>query len=213
MSATNRGTKRKPYDFYETPAWCTEKLLPYLPHPIGKRLKILEPTAGKGAIIKVLRQRYNYMHFILGNELDANNLPDLEASGVSTIRSGNIFDFTNIEPEQNKTIRTPMQMPRACPPKFDLIIGNPPYSLAQECIQHCLKHWLGYNGQLIFLLRINFLGSKKRHTFWQNHPPAKLYVLSKRPSFTGKGTDATEYAWFVWQKQNGRLNQQNIHVL
>jgi len=27
-----------------------------------------------------------------------------------------------------------------------------------------------------------------------------MFVLSKRPSFTGKGTDATDYAWFVWDK-------------
>ena len=25
-------------------------------------------------------------------------------------------------------------------------------------------------------------------------------MFSKRPSFTGAGTDATDYAWFVWDK-------------
>ena len=30
--------------------------------------------------------------------------------------------------------------------------------------------------------------------------PTALHVLSKRPSFTGKGTDATDYAWYVWDK-------------
>ena len=48
------------------------------------------------------------------------------------------------------------------------------------------------------LLRINFLGSQKRYDFWQQFPPDGLYVLSKRPSFTGKGTDSIDYAWFVW---------------
>ena len=50
---------------------------------------------------------------------------------------------------------------------------------------------------VVMLLRINFLGSKKRYGFWKKNPPQAMYVLSKRPSFTGKGTDATEYAWFV----------------
>ena len=56
-------------------------------------------------------------------------------------------------------------------------------------------------GDLVMLLRINFLGSKKRYNFWKKNPAAAIYVLTKRPSFTGKGTDATEYAWFVWQKK------------
>ena len=27
-----------------------------------------------------------------------------------------------------------------------------------------------------------------------------LYTLHKRPSFTGRGTDATSYSWFVWER-------------
>ena len=51
---------------------------------------------------------------------------------------------------------------------------------------------------VIMLLRINFLGSQKRYDFWQQFPPDGLFILSKRPSFTGKGTDSIDYAWFVW---------------
>ena len=77
----------------------------------------------------------------------------------------------------------------------DLIFTNPPFSIAQEFIEHSLPR----AKCVVMLLRINFLGSKKRYDFWKKHPLDALYVLSKRPSFTGKGTDATEYAWFVWQ--------------
>ena len=81
--------------------------------------------------------------------------------------------------------------------KFDYIIGNPPYSLAQEFLEKCFE--IAYeNTKIIMLLRTNFLESKKRYDFWQKHPVNGLYVLSKRPSFTGKGTDATSYSWFVW---------------
>jgi hypothetical protein len=52
------------------------------------------------------------------------------------------------------------------------------------------------------LLRINYLGSISRHEWWKENSPTALHVLSKRPSFTGKGTDATDYAWFVWDKSN-----------
>ena len=63
---------------------------------------------------------------------------------------------------------------------------------------------------IIMLLRTAFLESKKRYDFWQKHPVSKLYVLSQRPSFTGKGTDATSYSWFVW---DNRTNKQEIKVI
>ena len=76
----------------------------------------------------------------------------------------------------------------------DLIFTNPPFSLAQEFIEHSMM----FAPTVIMLLRINFLSSQKRYDFWQQFPPDGLYILSKRPSFTGTGTDSQEYAWFVW---------------
>tara|TARA_R110000868_G_scaffold319286_9_gene580079 strand:- start:1824 stop:2384 length:561 start_codon:yes stop_codon:yes gene_type:complete len=78
----------------------------------------------------------------------------------------------------------------------DLIFTNPPFSLAKEFIDHSLAH----SNTVFMLLRLNFLGSIKRHEWWINNPPTSLFVFSKRPSFTGTGTDATDYAWFVWDK-------------
>lgn len=80
--------------------------------------------------------------------------------------------------------------------KVDVIFTNPPFSLAQEFIDHSIA-----NANTVFmLLRLNYLGSIKRYEWWAKQPPVALYVLSKRPSFTGSGTDATDYAWFVWDK-------------
>jgi hypothetical protein len=78
----------------------------------------------------------------------------------------------------------------------DLIITNPPFSIAQEFISHSLAH----ANTVIMLLRLNFLASIKRYDWWSVNPPTALHVLSKRPSFTGSGTDATDYGWFVWDK-------------
>jgi len=78
----------------------------------------------------------------------------------------------------------------------DLIITNPPFSLEQEFITKSCKQ----AETVIMLLRLNYLGSITRHEWWKEYSPTSLYVLSKRPSFTGKGTDATDYAWFVWDK-------------
>jgi len=78
--------------------------------------------------------------------------------------------------------------------RFDMVITNPPFSLAQEFIEKSLT----LANCVVMLLRLNFLASKSRKEFWQKHPPTAIHVLTKRPSFTGKGTDATDYAWFVW---------------
>lgn len=79
-----------------------------------------------------------------------------------------------------------------------VILTNPPYKLGREFIEKSLA----IAPVVVMLLRLNFLGSQKRAGFHRAHP-ADIYVLPKRPSFTGKGTDATEYAWFVWGLTNG----------
>lgn len=77
----------------------------------------------------------------------------------------------------------------------DIIWTNPPFSLATEFLEKSL----GEARTVIYLLRLNFLGSQKRKEFWNKNRPSHLFVLSRRPSFTGGGkTDSTEYGWFVW---------------
>ena len=91
----------------------------------------------------------------------------------------------------------------------DAIITNPPFSLAQEFIDKSL----GEASFVAYLLRLNFLGAQKRGPWWQGKEPTHLYVLSKRPSFTGNGTDATEYAWFVWDKRGLCKRPPGIYVI
>lgn len=83
--------------------------------------------------------------------------------------------------------------------KFDAIVGNPPFSLAVPFIEKGLE-LLEPDGVLVYLLRLNFLASKKRIEFFKDAPPSHITVLQKRPSFTGDGkTDGQEYAYFFWR--------------
>lgn len=190
MSATNRGAKRVASDFYATPLETIYSLLDNY-DGIKPGDKILEPSAGNGNIIQALRDR-GYKNTINAIELraeEANNLATLADDVIIT-------NFLNINPS-------------ACD-KWDVIIGNPPYSLAQEFIDKSLEV-LAPGGRLIFLLRTNFLESQKRAKWWRDKLPNGLYVLSKRPSFTGKGTDATSYSWFIWTKE--QTDRQTIRVI
>ena len=186
MSATNRTNVRKPHDFYSTPINCVETLLNNIDLTVYGN-DVLEPSAGNGNICKVFKEYYpnKDLTAVELREEEYNNLCQLNIDDVI------INSYYNIRDE------------------YDIIIGNPPYSEAQEFIEHSFE-LLKENGILIFLLRTNFLESKKRYDFWKKHPLSKLYTLSKRPSFTGKGTNATSYSWFIWDNSS---NVQEIKVI
>jgi len=89
---------------------------------------------------------------------------------------GNGYDFLN----QSRTHPT--------------ILTNPPFSLAHEFCDHAIRH----APNVFMLLRLNFLGSSKRRDWWLKHPVSAIFIITPRPSFTGKGSDACEYGWFYW---------------
>ena len=80
----------------------------------------------------------------------------------------------------------------------DLIITNPPFSLAIDFLEKSL----GEADTVVYLLRLNFFGSVKRKEFWNKNKPSHLFVLTPRPSFTEGGTDSCEYGWFCWDRRN-----------
>ncbi|WP_323915113.1 DNA methyltransferase [Aeromonas veronii] len=86
--------------------------------------------------------------------------------------------------------------------KFDVIITNPPFSLTEEFLKKSLSE-LAPDGTLIYLQRVNFLGSKKRVPFWAEIGfPNKTPILVPRPRFVGGGSDSCEYSWFIWDRGN-----------
>jgi hypothetical protein len=90
--------------------------------------------------------------------------------------------------------------------KYDMIIGNPPYSLAEEFVKKSFDI-LEDGAYVYFLLRLAFLeGIDRGKNFWSKYPLRKLYVCSRRPSFfsvNGKHTtDTLAYAMFLWKKGN-----------
>lgn len=196
MSATNRGTEREVTDFYSTPAFCVHALhRAGLPLPGGNWL---DPCAGAGAIptaYRQLRQDINWW----GCELRYDLKPWLDwtfAPGQSMV--GDFLQHPN-------------------PGRYDVICTNFPYSIAEEFLVKCLPlaDWV------VVLLRLNFLGSG-RYDLLSKEMPDTL-TLSNRPGFrkvirvdpeTGKksksGSDATEYAWFVWGPERGRTAGSNL---
>jgi hypothetical protein len=195
-------------DWYETPEWATLALLRVLGTQAPSR--ILEPTAGRGAIVRALRKHWRGCQ-VTANEIDAERAELLHDAGATIVK---VTDFL-VEGFLAQ----------------DLIITNPPFKLAMPVIDRSRQ----IAREVALLLRLNFLGSQERAAFWREHP-ADVYVLPRRPSFAaslkckkkcgwaatlpldverpkacpvcGAGvsvttSDSCEYAWFVWGPGRG----------
>ena len=92
-----------------------------------------------------------------------------------------------------------------CCEEHDNIITNPPYKYALEFVQHALKL---ANKKVAMFLKLTFLEGKSWYNFFQEYPPAKVYVFSYRAMCYRNGdktiknaqSSSIAYAWFVWEK-------------
>jgi hypothetical protein len=237
MTATNRGAERVEHDNYPTPAWCVRRLLDVAPWDYQDELGdwrtpscILEPCAGEGAIVRVLRDAYPRA-YLCATDIREGVAPKLTQSGASWA-----CDHVDAA-EWGKRDGI----------AADLEITNPPFllwhSIAVASLAWRKPMWLA------LLLRIGAAAhlsqeiDGKRVTL----PTPSLYVLPNRPNFVAsfkcKGTneaggtiagcgwrmtlpitvaldecprcgskklqrttsDSSEYAWFVWGPQEPRV--------
>jgi len=86
----------------------------------------------------------------------------------------------------------------------DNILTNPPFSLAEQFIEHALKI---AQKKSAFLLRLAFLEGQRRYKLFTEHPPAKIIVISRRLPFCINGqwekTGAVfGHAWMVFDKEH-----------
>lgn len=184
MSSTCRGAQRHLDDFYATPAWAVDAIIPKLGDLSARR--ILEPSAGDGSIVRRLLAAGAMPERVTAVEIDDERAAETRKICPATYG----FDFLTFKP------------PISVGSSTDLIVMNPPFCLAQEFIERALTHWLAPNGTCAVLLRLSFACSKKRAPFRAAHP-FDVYPLASRPSFTGGSTDSADYAWFLFGKGHG----------
>lgn len=181
MSSTNRGYDRHKSDYYITPKepvkhfldefWKNEKIA----FENRNNLKILDPACwwdNKHDMTYDDALMWNWFRLPYKIDIREDSWADL------------IWDYLNTNLDKD----------------YDIIITNPPFHLAQEFIQKALsevKIWW----YVIMLLRLNFIGGKKRQTFWDKNKLYAIYAHNKRMKFTDWGwTDSIEYGHFVRKK-------------
>ncbi len=179
MSAKGRGAESVESDFYATPKWATEAILRTMPgwlkrHSIldnrqgaisfERKVRILEPCAGKGAIADVLRKWYPLAE-IHAVELDRKRFELLESAGsCDRVWCGDFAEWLGDGQP------------------YDLILSNPPFTIAMSIIERTLPLIHPNGGRAVHLLRQAILASNERAPFWKR-TPAQQNILPRRPSF------------------------------
>lgn len=136
---------------------------------------ILEPCCGDGAISKVLKAE--------GYNVYSSDLVDRgygEEYGVDFLTTHKWDD------------------------KFNCICTNPAYKFAVETTERAIEA-VKENGLVIMFMKLTFLESAKRYTFFKKYPPKYVYVhVDRQGCGKGGGTfkngGAAAYCWYVWQK-------------
>ena len=89
-------------------------------------------------------------------------------------------------------------------------VTNPPFRLAEAFARKALTE-VPY---VALLLRMNFLESTRRLPFFRAHPPARVWISSRRlpmmHRFGWTGPEASSnhcFAWFVWDRGAERTGQ------
>lgn len=177
--------KRPEADVYPTPNWAVEQILNAALLSPYHRLRILDPGAGSGVWGAIASST-------IRSEVWGVELRDLGEPLAEFDQWFGGTDYLKWLPSSDLFGNER---------RFDLIIGNPPYSLAEEFIRHSFD-LLAPGGQVIFLLRLAFLeGQARAKGLWVECQPERVLVLPKRPSFSGNGkTDAVAYAAFYWRQ-------------
>jgi hypothetical protein len=192
MSSAPKG-RRRASDRYLTPDPLARFLVGLTPE-LAKADRVLEPSCGDGAFLDAIR---------------GAGLLDLELVGVDlelgprARRGGEAGDWIA---KVADGLERP-EGPDIAGDGYDVVIGNPPYSLAEAFVRRSLAR-VRLGGVVAFLLRLSFLESRARVPLWTAScdPLDRVHVLAERPSFTEDGrTDSAAYAWFVWRRGR-RLN-------
>lgn len=192
MTNTMGGDRpRNDVDAYYTPRKLAVRIVEKLSTVIITPRMVIEPSCGAGAFIEGIRWVWPTVPIWAG-----------DIDGVPGVGLGIMWTRTAWEDARPIVIREEAGYGGT------LIVGNPPFLLAQEHIRLGMER-LGHfqateprESYLCFLLRSSFLAGAKRTELLHRGMGGLRYVwhVAPRPSFTEDGkTDGAEYAVLVWQ--------------
>lgn len=170
-------------DYYATPPEATKVLLESF--GLNNCFTFYEPACGEGHISKEIERYFSNLGYGIGTGIKLTS-SDLVSRGYGC---GGV-DFLKLDEEF----------------KYDCVITNPPFKLAQEFIEKALKL---SNKYVIMFAKIQLLEGVARRKLFDKFPPKYIYVFTNRINPLRNGSPVDEngkrwastmcFAWFVWE--------------
>lgn len=145
---------------YATPKWVVDRLFDAIGFMLPRSGRWLEPAVGDWAIVDAIERRTS----------SAIDWTCMDIRGTS--RSDFVGDFLDLA-----AVRFSNPTDRQW--TFDAAITNPPFSLAEPFA----RRMIAIAPLAILLLPLPWLGGSERAPFFQEHPPAAIYLIPDRIQF------------------------------
>jgi len=137
---------------------------------------VFDPCAGTGAILRACILAGRYAH---GVELDAGRASSPVSGVGSRLSQGD--GLAALEGDH------------------PLIVMNPPFKSLEGWLRAAVRP-----GRVVaVLMKISVMAAQTRKALFEKIGMPDVFVLTRRPSFTGQGSDMAEYGWFVWGLSEG----------
>lgn len=211
--------KRRSLDDYPTPLplakACVGVALDWLTaYKTVTRINVLDVGAGTGVWGKALAEDSRCANFFRPDFATGLRLEGVEINkryrpaGVYTHWHKSNFLKWDLDGESERV-------------SYDLIMGNPPFKLAREFVDHALPLLKGQGSILALLLRIGFYGSQERFKWWTAARLRHVAMLVPRPGFVtvikpdGRrgSNDASEYGLFIWGRSDFASSKPELTTL
>lgn len=170
---------RKPADLYPTPVNGTESVMPaieVIADHIGRPIRIWEPACGDGRIARVLEWH--------GHDVFSSDLRAYPGYGIP--------DFDFLIDHQAAFGWNPAE-------EVDMIVTNPPFSLAEQFIRKSLT----ITPNVVMLLKQTYWNAASRLPFFAEHRPKFVLPLTFRLAFLeserGK-SPLMDCCWVIWSE-------------
>lgn len=188
---------------------CGEIMVVFKPHTSGSQLFVrsISPDAENREVhdfypthhgaTKALLRRETFHPLIWEPACGAGDISTVLEANNYLVRSSDLYDYGFGELDVDFLHQVKTDRPRD-------IITNPPFKYAQDFVEHALSLT---QGKVAMFLRLAFLESIARKTFFERSPPATVYIMSRRvPMWRGEVSDKSSsmmaMAWFVWDKHH-----------
>lgn len=184
---------RREHDSYITDLELARAICVAVRDQFGSFDRVVEPSAGSGRFVQAARETWLRAQLVAVEPFDVASVPFVHGEKITRLHDAGADTVVRATWEEyGGSARAEADDVR------ELVIGNPPFTLAEEHVRIALER-AAAGDVVVMLLRSSILGGDDRgRGFWKAWPPVLVWNLLPRPSFTGGGTDGAEYVAIAW---------------